>query len=323
MLPDWKITSSTKTMVLDVLTGDIVTLIVDTPNVVDVATPYWTDLILPRLGDLSSSIKRKSWRMNMDKKTGQEGYVYAQLNGDDIAIGISYLAGEVTKDNMIDITAYEGGDHNKLLGMRYSRDGGTWGPGPETGEPPDGEVQAIIADAQGALGRVQAVLPDLMQYEGKAAAFDTAVPAIIAQGVRVAGGDMAKARQVVAAVAAAAPMIGARVWSTGMVTGPGELVYGPNRDYLYMYSGKDAYTHSNAEYYPGSPGVYYWAIVPAMHGGERVFPDRAGIVVFVENGSIWWDTEITQLYRWTGPDFDCPSVYYPGALGVHQWERVG
>jgi hypothetical protein len=258
--------------------------------------------------------------MIMDEKTGQEGFIYAQLNDEDIAIGISHLYGEVNQDNMILVAGHE--DPNALLGMQYSRDGCTWGPGPEPGVPPDGDVQAIIANASDALQQVQAVLPDLAHNADKASAFDQAVPDMLSLSIRSAEGDQAKARQIALAAAAAVPLLAVRDWQPGMATEPGDPVYGLDRDYVYLYSGKDPYTHSNPGFYPGASGVYYWSIVPSLYKGEPVFPDIPNIVVFTRQGSIWWNHDKAARYRWTGNDYDCPSVFYPGALGVHQWERV-
>ena len=42
-------------------------------------------------------------------------YIYAQLNNDDIVIGVSQLSGEVIQDNMIEIPEYD----TELLGKRY------------------------------------------------------------------------------------------------------------------------------------------------------------------------------------------------------------
>lgn len=102
-----------------------------------------------------------------------------------------------------------------------------------------------------------------------------------------------------------------------MTTDPGDSV--KFQDRIWLYTGKTTMTHTNITFYPGASGVYYWALVPEMHEGNRVFPDIAGIVMPVRRDELWWSPDKQTLYRWTGDVYDCPSNFYPGATGVHQW----
>ena len=169
---------------------------------------------------------------------------------------------------------------------------------------------------------VRELLPSVQMMRKKSDVFTETVPSILSQSVQMADGDAAKCRQIASTAASAVSLIEARDWSVSMATEPGELVYDPQRQHKYLYAGKEEMTHDNPMFWPGAQGVYYWSVVPDIHEGYPVFPDVTGIVVFVKENSIWWDPSRQQKYLWAGDDYDCPSGYYPGATGVHQWERV-
>lgn len=146
---------------------------------------------------------------------------------------------------------------------------------------------------------------------------------VVKQNVVAINGDAAEARKLSCSyVADMETLLPIRPWVEGMTTEPGELVYDPDGVNHYMYSGTEKMTHSNPTFYPGASGVYYWSIVPDILNGAKIFPSIDGIVVFVKNGDIWWNPDKTQKYVWTGDEYDCPSNYYPGATGVHQWVAV-
>lgn len=169
------------------------------------------------------------------------------------------------------------------------------------------------------LSEVQAAAPQIRVRMRKADSFDEIVPAMLLCSLQLAGGDAAKGRQVASAAAPIAETADIKPWNPGMHTEPGDFVTAPQGGQVYIYTGKDAMTHANQGFYPGAAGVYYWSPVPKMHEGNRIFPDIPGIVVYVKNNELWWDPSIERLYRWTGGDYDCPSNFYPGAAGVHQW----
>ncbi len=51
-------------------------------------------------------------------------YIYTQLNQANICIGVSYLAGKVIQDNLIDVSSHA--DPHSLLGQAYDRDADTF-----------------------------------------------------------------------------------------------------------------------------------------------------------------------------------------------------
>ena len=153
-------------------------------------------------------------------------------------------------------------------------------------------------------------------------AIGESVPAVLKQAVISANGDAAAGRLLASSMAAAADLIPARPWAVNIETQPGDIVLDPAGKFAYVYTGKAAMVHTNYTFFPGAAGVYYWSIIPEMHEGDKVFPDIPGLVVFVASGSTWWDPLMKKLYRWTGADYDCPSNFFPGAAGVHQWEEV-
>ena len=181
-------------------------------------------------------------------------------------------------------------------------------------------AQTTLMERQ--VAEVLELLPGLEVNKRKAEALDVSLPGVVAQGVQIAGGDYAVARQIAAAAAAAVPVLPVRDWQVGMETLPGEFVWDPAKEYAYMYGGQTAMTHNNQTFFPGAQGVYYWIIVPKMHEGRPVFPGLPGIVVFVQKGSEWWNADKRSIYRWAGDDYQCPSNYYPGAVGVYQWQLV-
>lgn len=146
---------------------------------------------------------------------------------------------------------------------------------------------------------------------------------VVRQAVVEVSGDTSEARKLSCSyVAEMSSLLNIRPWAEGMTTEPGELVYDPEGVYHYMYSGDTKMTHSNPTFYPGAAGVYYWSIVPDTYDNTKVFPNIEGIVVFVKSGDTWWNPDRTRKYVWSGDDYNCPSNYFPGAEGVHQWHEI-
>lgn len=59
-------------------------------------------------------------------------FYYAQLDENDICIGISELSGQAGSSNMVPLSAFNAG----LLGRPYDRQTGEWGEAPETESAP-------------------------------------------------------------------------------------------------------------------------------------------------------------------------------------------
>ncbi len=140
------------------------------------------------------------------------------------------------------------------------------------------------------------------------------------QSIVLADGDAAKVRAIACEhLPALSKTLDIKEWQQGMTTQPGDLVYDPDKKYIYVYSGASAMTHANPLFYPGSAGVYYWAIVPEMHNGYKVYPDISGIIVAVKNGEPWWNSTKTKLYRWLGVDNN--ACVWPPVSG-NEWQEV-
>jgi len=137
----------------------------------------------------------------------------------------------------------------------------------------------------------------------------------------LAAGSADNARIVASMAAPAADLIDARAWYVGMTTGPGDLVYDPDKRHIYIFTGAEAMTHSNPLFFPGAAGVFYWTIVPEMHEGFRVYPDVTGIIVAVRRDEIWWNQDRTARFSWDAVD-NSAAHWPPGAPGVHQWVRI-
>lgn len=151
------------------------------------------------------------------------------------------------------------------------------------------------------------------------AAIGVTLPAVTKQAIVAANGDGATARELAASLAPAVELMETRPWEAGMITQPGDPVRNPDDTHTYLYSGAAAMSHANPTFYPGAQGVHYWAIIPAMQDGIKVFPDVPGIIVFVKQGEQWFDPQRSKVYEWTAGDFHCPTHQYPGAVGVHSW----
>lgn len=131
------------------------------------------------------------------------------------------------------------------------------------------------------------------------------------------------AREAASSIAEAASFLQARAWEAGMETQPGDLVCDPQGEYVYAFGGASPMRHDNPLYYPGAQGVYFWAVVPEVFEGDKVFPRAQGIAVAVRQGEVWWDKERTARFRWEGEDNDSvTSNWHPGAEGIYQWRRV-
>ena len=55
-------------------------------------------------------------------------FIYGQLNEEGVCIAVSYLSGEVIKDNMINLSQIE--NPSECLGARYVAKSRSWEPGP-------------------------------------------------------------------------------------------------------------------------------------------------------------------------------------------------
>jgi hypothetical protein len=144
---------------------------------------------------------------------------------------------------------------------------------------------------------------------------------LLNDSVKLAAGNYASTRTLAGAVGAAQVLLPVRNWEKGMTTAPGEFVYDPDEEFKYMYAGKDVMTHANQLFFPGASGVYYWAIVPHMLNGIKVYPAVTGIIVSVRKDELWYDPKGEKLYRWNAADWtDCS--YPAGSAGVHQWVEV-
>lgn len=147
------------------------------------------------------------------------------------------------------------------------------------------------------------------------------------QSITFADGDVAKARVVACEyLPALAATLEIREWQQGMTTQPGDLVYDPDKKYTYVYSGQTAMAHNNPLFYPGSAGVYYWAIVPEIYNGHKVYPDISGIIVSVRNNEMWWNSNRTGLFKWKGADNN--ACVWPPASGNEEagnkdlWQKI-
>ena len=170
--------------------------------------------------------------------------------------------------------------------------------------------------------KVEAALPRIKARMKKADSFDILMPATLSVSIQLADGNPDKGRQVASMAAPIAELMQAKDWHPGMATDPGDLVYDPQKQHIYIYTGKTAMVHSNHLFYPGASGVYYWAIVPDMHEGYKVYPGYlTGIIVAVKRDEVWWNTAKTKRYRWNDAD-NAACVWQPGQQGVHQWVEV-
>lgn len=114
-------------------------------------------------------------------------------------------------------------------------------------------------------------------------------------------------------------LLDAREWEVGMTTQPGELVYNPDKTFIFAYAGATPYKHANSTFYPGSSGVYYWSILPEIYEEVKVYPDIPGIIVSVKQNEIWWDKNKNEKYCWVGVDnANCSWEPQPG----NEWKKV-
>lgn len=135
-----------------------------------------------------------------------------------------------------------------------------------------------------------------------------------------AGTDQSKQRRVASKIATFQRMTNAKDWEPNMTTEPGDIVYDPDHNYQYIFSGNASMTHSNPLYYPGSAGVYYWLVIPRIKDFVKIYPDVQGIIVSVKQGEIWWNTSETAKYEWVGVDND--NCVWPPQDGMNEWKRV-
>ncbi len=170
--------------------------------------------------------------------------------------------------------------------------------------------------------RATAIAPRMKLDKQKGAAFDEVVPVMLSEQTVLVADDAPALHQMVSKAAPAIALLDAKVFVEGLVTHPGDVVVNENSSQRYLYVGKEKMIHSNPTYYPGAPGVYYWNIVPSMKSGSKVFPNVDGQVIAVQPGEKWWNPTEDTLYEWAGEAYDCPTNFYPGAAGVHQWVKV-
>lgn len=170
--------------------------------------------------------------------------------------------------------------------------------------------------------RAQAIAPRLKADKAKGAAFDDVMPTMLAEQTVLVADDTVAVRKMVNRAAPAIALLEVKTFVEGLVTHPGDVVVNEGSSQRYLYVGKEKMIHSNPTFYPGAQGVYYWNIVPSMKNGSKIFPDVQGQVIAVQPGEKWWNPTGDTLYEWTGEAYDCPTNYYPGAAGVHQWVEV-
>lgn len=142
----------------------------------------------------------------------------------------------------------------------------------------------------------------------------------IRPSVVMANEDQEKNRMLASSIASFSEYVSLNEWSEGMTTQPGDLVMDPEQNYTYIYSGKDAMTHSNPLFYPGATGVYYWAIIPKVKDGIKIYPDISGIIVAVKKGETWWNTTADKKYEWVGED-NANCVWAPGTAPT-MWTEI-
>lgn len=138
--------------------------------------------------------------------------------------------------------------------------------------------------------------------------------------VILADGNQDANRVLASDFAVASEYLGAASWSEGMTTRPGDLVMDPDQNYTYIYTGKVTMTHSNPLFYPGATGVYYWAIIPKVKDGFKIYPDISGIIVAVKKGETWWNTTADKKYKWVGED-NANCVWAPGTAPT-MWTEI-
>lgn len=142
----------------------------------------------------------------------------------------------------------------------------------------------------------------------------------IAERIQDAGTNQAKQRQIASDTATFQLLTNGRDWEVNMTTNPGDIVYDPDHNYRYIFTGTETYKHTNPLFYPGAAGVYHWAIIPRIKDFIPIYPAVEGIIVSVKNGSIWWNTEETQKYKWVGVDND--NCVWPPSDSVNEWQKI-
>lgn len=150
-------------------------------------------------------------------------------------------------------------------------------------------------------------------------ALKSLVPYVVSSRISTASEDQVKTREIASEVAPLVSLTDRKPWTVGMTTNPGDIVLDPLGDYAYIYTGKNEMTHTNPSFYPGSAGVYYWAIIPKTKSLVKVYPGIDGIIVAVKKGEVWWNIDQTQLFSWKGEDN--PNCVWPPQEG-NEWELV-
>lgn len=150
-------------------------------------------------------------------------------------------------------------------------------------------------------------------------ALESFVPSTMKVAVEAIKQDGEQTRKLASAYASLLPFSKVNKWQEGMVTKPGDLVYNPNETQVFMYNGSTEMVHNNPLFYPGSVGVYYWAIVPKLKNGIKVYPDIPGITVAVKQNEKWYDVSGETIYTWNGVDnANCVWPPVPG----NEWTAV-
>lgn len=140
-----------------------------------------------------------------------------------------------------------------------------------------------------------------------------------AEKVEDAGTDQMKQRQVSSEVAAYQILFDTLEWELDMVTNPGDVVWDPEHNYQYIFTGTEPYKHTNPLYYPGAAGVYHWSIIPHVKNFCKIYPNVDGIIVSVKQNEVWWNVDGTQQYKWVGVDND--NCVWPPVEG-NEWKKV-
>lgn len=150
-------------------------------------------------------------------------------------------------------------------------------------------------------------------------AISFAMKSAIMNMVKEADGSLEQGRDVACSIAPYSSFIEDREWSEGMITNPGDIVFDPEKNYRYIFTGTSTMTHSNPSFYPGSSGVYYWAIIPKIKDECKIYPNIEGIIVSVKHNELWWDTNEEHIYRWVGQDNQ--NCFWPPQES-NEWELI-
>lgn len=145
------------------------------------------------------------------------------------------------------------------------------------------------------------------------------LPQLTKQSIVMVSGDAAKGREVASAITESADLMEVRNWEVNIVTKPGDVVYDPKKEFKYIFTGASKMTHANPTFFPGASGVYYWAIIPRMKDGFKIYPSINGIIVAVKQHEVWWDTAAKKLYEYI--QGDNPTCSHPPGSAATIWRE--